>query len=90
MIQNKVMVYMYEHVCLNLEFYSSGKLRTKIHDKRDNFDFKIINFPYLCSNMPTSPAYDVYISQLIRYTRACTNYSDFLERHKHPHTRFLG
>ena len=75
---------------LHLEFDSSGKLSTKIYDKRDDFDFKIINFPYLCSNIPTSPAYGVYISQLIRYARACSNYSDFLERHKHLRTRLLS
>ena len=74
---------------LHLEFDSSGKLSTKIYDKRDDFDFKIINFPYLCSNISTSPAYGVYISQLIRYARACTNYSDFLERHRHLRNRLL-
>jgi hypothetical protein len=33
------------------------------------------------SNIPASPAYGVYISQLIRYSRASSNYSDFLKRH---------
>ena len=54
---------------------------TKIYDKRDDFNFKIINFPNMCSNIPASPAYGVYISQLIRYARASSNYSDFLKRH---------
>jgi hypothetical protein len=31
------------------------------------------------SNIPASPAYGVYISQLIRYARASSNYSDFLK-----------
>jgi hypothetical protein len=35
----------------------------------------------MCSNMPASPAYGAYISQLIRYARVSSNYSDFLERH---------
>jgi hypothetical protein len=35
----------------------------------------------MCSNIPASPAYGVYISQLIRYARASSNYSDFLKRH---------
>jgi hypothetical protein len=47
----------------------SGQLSTKIYDKRDDFNFKIINFPNICSNIPASPAYGVYISQLIRYSR---------------------
>jgi hypothetical protein len=37
----------------------------------------------MCSNIPDSPAYGVYISQLIRYARASSNYSDFLKRHLH-------
>jgi len=52
-----------------------------IYDKRDDFNFKIINFPNMCSNIPASPAYGIYISQLIRYARASSNYSDFLKRH---------
>ena len=32
-------------------------------DKRDDFNFKIIYFPNMCSNIPASPAYGVYISQ---------------------------
>ena len=47
---------------LYLEFDDSGQLSTKIYDKRDDFNFKIINFPNMCSNIPASPAYAVYIS----------------------------
>jgi hypothetical protein len=35
---------------LYLEFDDSGQLSTKIYDKRDDFNFKIINFPNMCSN----------------------------------------
>ena len=55
-------------------------LITKIYDKRDDFDFSIVNFPFLSSNRAESPAYGVYISQLIRYSRACSSYHDFLVR----------
>ena len=65
------------------------QLSTKIYDKRDDFNFKIINFPNMCSNIPVSPAYGVYISQLIRYARASSNYSDFLKRHLHLRNRLL-
>ena len=43
----------------------------------------------MCSNIPASPAYGVYISQLIRYARASSNYSDFLKRHLHLRNRLL-
>ena len=68
---------------LYLAFDESGQLSTTIYDKRDDFNFKIINFSNMCSNIPASPAYGVYISQLIRYARASSNYSDFLKRHLH-------
>ena len=74
---------------LYLEFVDSGQLSTKIYDKRDDFNFKIINFPNMCSNIPASPAYGAYISQLIRYARASSNYSDFLKRHLHLRNRLL-
>ena len=74
---------------LYLEFDDSSQLSTKIYDKRDDFNFKIINFPNMCSNIPASPAYGVYISQLIRYARASSNYSDFLKRHLYLRNRLL-
>jgi len=39
-----------------------------------------VNFPFICSNIPPAPAHGVYISQLIRYSRACGSYHDFLDR----------
>ena len=39
-----------------------------------------MNFLFICSNIPAAPAYGVYISQLIRYSRACGSYQDFLDR----------
>ena len=69
---------------LYLEFDDSGQLSSKIYDKRDDFNFNII-----CSNIPASPAYGVYISQLIRYAMASSNYSDFLKRHLYLRNRLL-
>ena len=50
---------------------SGSKLSTRLYDKLDDFDFHIVNFPFLSSNIPSGPSYDVYISQLIRYARCC-------------------
>jgi hypothetical protein len=69
---------LYLDVLLKLD--TNGKLTTQLYDKRDDFNFSIVNFPYQCSNIPASPAYGVYISQLIRYTRACSTYDQFLVR----------
>jgi hypothetical protein len=43
----------------------------------------------MCINIPASPAYSAYISHLIRYTRASSNYSDFLKRHLYQTVIFL-
>jgi hypothetical protein len=69
---------------LYLEFDDSGQLSTKIYD-----NFKIINFPNMCSNIPASPAYGVYISQFIRYARASSNYSDVVKRHLYLRNRLV-
>ena len=68
---------------LDCYFYiDNGKLTTRLYDKRDDFNFPIVNFPFPSSNIPSAPAYGVYVSQLIRYARTCSNYQDFMERGK--------
>ena len=52
---------------LLLSIGRDGQLDTSIYDKRDDFNFHITNFPILSSNIPTSPAYGVLISHLIRF-----------------------
>ena len=54
----------------------NGKLTFRLYNKRDNFNFSLLNFPFLSSNIPSTPAYDVNVSQLIRYARACSEYQD--------------
>ena len=53
----------------------------KIYDKRDDFNFEIVNFPFLDGNHPHSPSYGVYNSQLIRFARVCSNVGDFNNRY---------
>ena len=69
---------------------SAGKLSTRLDDKRDDFDFHIVNFPFLSSDISSGPSYGVYISQLIRYARCCFHYDDFRYRHKCPVDRTLS
>ena len=56
-------------------------LKCKTYDKRDDFSFEIINYPYLESNIPRSPAYGVYVSRLVAFARTCSDISDFTYRH---------
>ena len=55
----------------------------------NDFDFEIVNFPFLDGDVPRSPSYGiyisqlsygVYISQLIRFARVCSNIYDFNNR----------
>ena len=71
-------------------FDRDNALCYKLYDKRDDFNFDIVNFPFLCSNIPSSPAYGVYISQLVRYSRTCKVYGDFKNRHLELVTRLLA
>ena len=43
-----------------------GFVASKIYDKRDDFEFDIVNFPFLDGDVPRRPSYGVYISQLKR------------------------
>ena len=67
---------------LHLEIDNRGGSKTKIYDKHDDFIFTIDNFPFISSNIPASPAYGVYISQLMGYSRDCAQYSDCIGRVK--------
>ena len=67
-------------------YIDNGKLTTRHYD----FNFPIVNFPFLSSNIPSAPASDVCASQVIRHARACLNHQDFMELRKDLTTRLLG
>ena len=64
---------------LNLSI-TNGIVSSKIYDKQDDFNFEIVNFPFFDGDVPRSPSYGVYISQLIRFARVCSNVDDFNNR----------
>ena len=61
---------------------ANGFVSSKIYDKRDDFDFDIVNFPFLDGDVPRRASYGIYISQLIRFARVCNHISDFNARNK--------
>ena len=61
---------------------SNGFVSSKIYDKRDDFDFDIVNFPFLDGDVPRSASNEVYISQLIRFARVSSHVADFNARNK--------
>ncbi len=61
---------------------TNGSITTKIYDKRDDFNFSIVNYPHLDGDVPRATSYGVYISQLMRYARASSNVEDFNDRNR--------
>ena len=55
----------------------NSNLTFSIYDKRDDFSFDIVNFPFMDSCIPKKSALGVFFSQLIRYARISTKFSDF-------------
>ena len=55
-------------------------VKTNIYDKRDDFDFVIVNFPFVDGDVPRSASYGVYISQLIRFACVSSHVDDFNTR----------
>ena len=59
---------------------ANGFVSSKIYDKRDDFDFDIVNVPFLDVDVPRCASYGVYISQLIRFARVCNHVAGFNTR----------
>ena len=69
--------FLYLHLSISNDIVS-----TKIYEKRDDFDFEIVNFPFLDGDVPRSTSNGVYISQLIRFARVSSHAADFNTRNK--------
>ena len=65
------------HLSISNTFVSS-----KIYDKRDDFDFDIVNFPFLDGGVPRSTSYMIYIAHLILFARVSGHAADFNARNK--------
>ena len=58
-------------------FNGEGELKFKMYVKRDEFQFNIVNYPHMDSNIPMGPAYGIYVSRLIAFARVCTDFDKF-------------
>ena len=68
---------------------SDAFVKTKIYDKRDDFDFDIVKFQFLDDDVPRSTSYGVYIFQLIRFARVSSHVDEFNTRNKVLTTKLL-
>jgi len=53
----------------------NNSINYKIFDKRDAFQFPIVNYPNPSGNIPKSHSYSIFISQLIRIARGCKKFT---------------
>ena len=56
----------------------SKKFTTFLYDKRDKFGFPIVKYPSLNSNIHRTTVYNVFTTQIIRYSRVCNDLKYFL------------
>ena len=68
---------------LDLDFsIMNGIVLFKIYDTRDDFIFEIFSFLFLDQDVPHSPSYGVYSSQLIRFARLCSSVGAFNKKNQ--------
>ena len=56
---------------------SNGTVSTKIYDNRDDFDFDMVDFPFLDGDVIRRTSYAAYIYQLICFARSSSHVNDF-------------
>ena len=64
-------------------------ISTKICDKRDDFNFEIVNFTFLDGDVPYYPYYGLYVSQPFRFARVCSSVDDFKNRNNFLTSKLL-
>ena len=81
---NKANSFYAEALFLNLDLsITNGVVSYNVYDKRNDFNFEIVSFPFLYGDVPRSTSYfGVYVSQLIRFAKVCSNVCDFNNRNQ--------
>ena len=81
-LMDVVMYMSYNIVILRYTYFNCKReYFMTVFDKWDSFHFAIVNFPHMTGNIPSKPAYGVYISQLVRIGRICNSFVEFKDRH---------
>ena len=57
---------------------SNDMFSTRIYDKRDDFDFEIVHFPFLDGDVPRTASCGVCVSRLLHFARASVRVADLL------------
>ena len=61
---------------LSISIYR-GKYSVSLYDKRKDFPFNVISYPFLDGNIPSALSYGVFNSQLVRFVNVNSNFKGF-------------
>ena len=79
MVVNKTNISVCKSTFLDLQIsIYRGKFLVKLYDKRRDYSFEVISYPFLDGNVPKGPSYGILISQLVRLARINSSYSSFI------------
>ena len=73
---------------LNIKVIGSD-IQSSVYDKRDDFGFPLVNFPWFSGDVPRLPSYGVYISQLVTFARCCIYVLDFYSKTTQINSKLL-
>lgn len=76
---NESSVTEYAFLDLNVSILND-KFCIKVYNKTDDYNFRVITFPYLDSNILTSICYSVYFGEILRFLRISSRLEDFEAR----------
>ena len=60
----------------DISITSTGKFQTMIFEKRDEFNFDIVKYPSINSNISDQTVYSVFVSQTLRLLRVCSEFNE--------------
>ena len=67
-----------------------GKFIFKLFDKRTEFNFNVINYPYTCGNVPNAPTHGIFVSQLIRFCNMNSIFKNYVTDCKNIYTKLVN
>ena len=63
---------------LHINIDPDGKIKTKLYDKRNYYNFFIVRLPHKSSNLPSRMFYSIISAELLRICSATTEFQDFI------------
>ena len=73
----------FRDVFLDLDIQvTNDRFCIKVYHKINEFNFEVVNYPFLDSNISETIGYNTFLSQILRFGRICSKFQDFASRNK--------